>query len=67
MIYAPPPTPPAVIILVDNDSSNGGVDPGYSINGTLPGVQQYPPICGAAPLACALHYNPSTGAWTRQP
>jgi hypothetical protein len=29
----------------------------------LPGVQQYPPACGVAPLACALHYDAGTGTW----
>ena len=29
----------------------------------FPGVQTYPPICGVAPLACALHYDAGTGTW----
>ena len=29
----------------------------------FPGVQPYPPICGVAPLACALHYDAGTGTW----
>jgi hypothetical protein len=41
--------------------------PGYQIPGAsgpvLPGVQVYPPRCLAQPLACGLHYDPSTGTW----
>jgi hypothetical protein len=48
--------------------------PPYQIAGpsgpVLPGVEQYPPICLQAPLACALRYDPGTGTWqpgTRSP
>jgi hypothetical protein len=42
--------------------------PGYQIptpsgGSAFPGVQTYPPICGVAPLACALHYDAGTGTW----
>jgi hypothetical protein len=42
--------------------------PGYQIptpggGSAFPGVQTCPPICGVAPLACALHYDPGTGTW----
>jgi hypothetical protein len=48
----PPPTP----------------SPGYQIptpggGSAFPGTQTYPPICGVAPLACALRYDPGSGTW----
>lgn len=45
--------------------------PPYQIAGPsgpqFPGVQQYPPICGVQPLACALHYDAGTGTWNAPP
>ena len=48
----PPPTP----------------SPGYQIptpggGSAFPGTQTCPPICGVAPLACALRYHADTGTW----
>jgi hypothetical protein len=41
-------------------------DPGYRIaGGSMPGVEHYPTVRAAAPLAYALHYNPGPGTWTR--
>jgi hypothetical protein len=43
--------------------------PGYQIPGSsgpeFPGVQQYPPRCLRAMLACGFHYDPGTATWTR--
>jgi hypothetical protein len=53
------------------DDPTPAPSPGYQIPGpggpTFPGAQVYPPICLAAPLACALRYDPSRGAWDAPP
>jgi hypothetical protein len=61
----------AVAAMVVVAPGTAGADPtpppGYQIPGAsgpvLPGVQVYPPRCLAQPLACGLHYDPSTGTW----
>lgn len=40
-------------------------DPGYDIDGDMPGVEDYPSICEEVPIACGLHYNPGPGTWSR--
>lgn len=45
--------------------------PGYVIQGpagpTVGGLRSLAPICGVQPLACAGHWDPSTGAWDFPP
>lgn len=47
------------------DDPDGGDDPGYQISGQQPGLQEFPPVCGVQPLACALRRDPGHGVWLR--
>lgn len=45
--------------------ADGDDDPGYSVDGQQPGLQDYPPACGEVLFACALRRDPGSGAWIR--
>jgi hypothetical protein len=64
----------AVAAIVVAAAGTAGADPtpaptpGFQVptpggGSAFPGVQTYPPICGVAPLACALRYHADTGTW----
>lgn len=37
--------------------------PGYQINGSFPGVQQYPPWCARNMWGCGFVWRPDTGTF----
>lgn len=57
---------PAYATVAMHHHGDDDDDPGYQIDGGgTPGVEHYPSVCEVQPLACALHYNPGPGTWTR--
>jgi hypothetical protein len=48
-----------------DDSDDQGDDPGYSIVGSTPGVESWPPVCADFPLACGLRFQPGPNTWRR--
>jgi hypothetical protein len=48
-----------------NADNSDDDDPGFSVDGRMPGVEQWPPVCSSQPLAGSLHYDPGSGTWAR--
>lgn len=68
IIKAAPLIVAAVLSLAPLAHADDGddTDPGYSIdNGSQPGVEHLPQICGDFPWGCALRYHPGPNTWTR--